>query len=181
MFRDCQRQCALRTTNHEIFICQIEMATVQVHPISFLRAPKESPQDSVIVISGWITNIYLFILSFFFFNKTEQVHHAAPRSVLCAQHCVWVLIEAFGSAMRCYADQRGYLWLSVDQPGLAACCLWRIGWLYEEMSHHGFRRWPPRLPAVIFRCLLTEVSKPSQDGDRRKLSANGLCKQRRCV
>lgn len=31
------------------------------------------------------------------------------------------------------------------------------------MSQHGLRRWPPRLPAVIFRCLLTEVSEPSED------------------
>lgn len=49
------------------------------------------------------------------------------------------------------------------------------------MSHHGFRRRPPCLPDVIFRCLLTEVSKPYEDRSRWKLSVNGLCKQRRCV
>lgn len=40
---------------------------------------------------------------------------------------------------------------------------------------------PRRLPAVISRCLLMEVSDSLEGYDRRKLSVNGLCKQWRCV
>lgn len=153
MFKDGQKYCALRTTNHEIFICQIEMATVQVHPISFTSPKRVSAEFCDCYLRA---GLELYLFSFTKLSRCIMLH----RGVHCEpEYCVWVLIEAFGSAMRCYADQHGYLWLSVDQPGLAACCLWRFGWLCEEMSRHGFRRWPPRLPAVIFRCLLTEVSE----------------------
>lgn len=75
---------ALRTTNHEIFISMTEMATGQVHPISFMsliRILQLLPQCR-------ITHIYF-----------EWMHHA---SVLCVRGAVCV--GSHGSGMRCYAD-----------------------------------------------------------------------------
>lgn len=88
---------ALRTTNHEIFISMTEMATGQVHPISFMsliRILQLLPQSR-------ITHIYVF---FFLSGCIMRVCCVCGVLCVCGGLCVCVLMEVGCAVMQISVD-----------------------------------------------------------------------------